>query len=225
MYDVPFVPSPEVVIRRMLQLADVREDEVVYDLGCGDGRVLIIAAKEFGARAVGIEIRRDLYEQCLRRVRDLGLEDKIKILHGNFFEYDLSDADVVTLYLLTSVNERLRPKLERELRPGTRVVSHDFEVPGWKPIIIEDLYEEWRSHKLYLYKIPGAEIPIPGDVEPSIDSISEIEKRVFKYIDGNTSIEDIAKRTGTTLRTVREIIEKFRKMGIVKEVKVVKGTP
>ncbi|NPB01229.1 MAG: class I SAM-dependent methyltransferase, partial [Crenarchaeota archaeon] len=133
MYDVPFVPSPEVVIRRMLQLADVRENEVVYDLGCGDGRVLIIAAKEFGARAVGIEIRRDLYEQCLKRIKDLGLEDRVKVYHGNFFEYDLSDADVVTLYLLTSVNERLRPKLERELRPGTRVVSHDFEVPGWRP--------------------------------------------------------------------------------------------
>ncbi len=225
MYDVPFVPSPEVVIRRMLQLADVRENEIVYDLGCGDGRVLIIAAKEFGARAVGIEIRRDLYEQCVRRVRDLGLEDRVKVYHGNFFEYDLSDADVITLYLLTSVNERLRPKLERELRPGTRVVSHDFEVPGWRPIIIEDLYEEWRSHKLYLYKIPGAEIPIPGNVEPNTDMLTDIEKKVIKYIDGSTSIEDIAKKLGTTLRTVREIVNKFYKMGVVKEIKVVKGTP
>ncbi|NPA69773.1 MAG: methyltransferase domain-containing protein [Crenarchaeota archaeon] len=225
MYDVPFVPSPEVVIRRMLQLADVRENEVVYDLGCGDGRVLIIAAKEFGARAVGIEIRRDLYEQCLKRIRDLGLEDRVKVYHGNFFEYDLSDADVVTLYLLTSVNERLRPKLERELRPGTRVVSHDFEVPGWRPIIIEDLYEEWRSHKLYLYKVPGAEIPIPSDVDVPLEALSDLEKRVLKYIDGSTSIEDIARKLGTTLRTVREIVEKLRKMGAVKEVKVVKGTP
>ena len=225
MYDVPFVPSPEVVIRRMLQLADVRENEVVYDLGCGDGRVLIIAAKEFGARAVGIEIRRDLYEQCLKRIRDLGLEDRVKVYHGNFFEYDLSDADVVTLYLLTSVNERLRPKLERELRPGTRVVSHDFEVPGWRPIIIEDLYEEWRSHKLYLCKVPGAEIPIPSDVDVPLEALSDLEKRVLKYIDGSTSIEDIARKLGTTLRTVREIVEKLRKMGAVKEVKVVKGTP
>jgi len=223
MYDVPFVPSPEVVIRRMLQLADVRENEVVYDLGCGDGRVLIIAAKEFGARAVGIEIRRDLYEQCLKRIKDLGLEDRVKVYHGNFFEYDLSDADVVTLYLLTSVNERLRPKLERELRPGTRVVSHDFEVPGWRPV--EDLYEEWRSHKLYLYKVPGAEIPIPSDSEVPIEALSDLEKRVFKYIDGSTSIEDIARKLGTTLRTIREIVERLRRMGIVKEVKVVKGTP
>jgi len=119
----------------------------------------------------------------------------------------------------------LRPKLERELRPGTRVVSHDFEVPGWRPIIIEDLYEEWRSHKLYLYKIPGAEIPIPGNVEPNTDMLTDIEKKVIKYIDGSTSIEDIAKKLGTTLRTVREIVNKFYKMGVVKEIKVVKGTP
>ena len=155
MYDVPFVPSPEVVVRRMLQLADVRENEVVYDLGCGDGRVLIIAAKEFGARAVGIEIRRDLYEQCLRRIKDLGLEDRVVVYHGNFFDYDISDADVVTLYLLTSVNEKLRPKLERELRPGTRVVSHDFEVPGWKPVKQVRVRGPRKEHILYLY-VAGA---------------------------------------------------------------------
>ena len=152
MYDVPFVPSPEIVVRRMLQLANVRKGEVVYDLGCGDGRVLIIAAKEFGARAVGIEIRRDLYEQCLRRIKDLGLEDRVTVIHGNFFDYDLSDADVVTLYLLTSVNERLRPKLERELKPGARVVSHDFEVPGWKPSKVIEIKSDIKLHKLYLYE-------------------------------------------------------------------------
>ncbi len=222
MYDVPFVPSPEVVIRRMLQLADVKENEVVYDLGCGDGRVLIIAAKEFGARAVGIEIRRDLYEQCLRRIRDLNLEDRVKVIHGNFFEYDLSDADVITLYLLTSVNEKLRPKLERELRPGTRIVSHDFEVPGWKPIIIEDLYEEWRSHKLFLYKIPGAEIPIPTGKDIDESQLSDVEKKILNYIDGSTSIETIAQKLGTTMRFVREVVQKLQKLGLVKEIKVIK---
>ncbi len=223
MYDVPFVPSPEVVVRRMLQLADVRENEVVYDLGCGDGRVLIIAAKEFGARAIGIEIRRDLYEQCLKRIRDLGLEGRVTVLHGNFFEFDLSDADVVTLYLLTSVNEKLRPKLERELRPGTRVVSHDFEVPGWKPIVVEDLYEEWRSHKLFLYKIPGEEIPIPTDFpEEKYYSLSDMEKRVLSYVDGRTPLEEIADRLGLTLRSVREIVRGLIRKGLVKEIKMVK---
>jgi len=152
-YDAPFVPSPEVVVRRMLQLAEVKPGEVVYDLGCGDGRVLIIAAREFGARAVGIEIRKDLYEQCIKKIKELGLEDRVKVIHGNFFEVDISEADVVFLYLLTSVNERLRPKLEKELKPGARVVSHDFEVLGWKPVKVEDLYEEWRSHRIYLYVI------------------------------------------------------------------------
>ncbi|RLE54897.1 MAG: hypothetical protein DRJ40_09870 [Thermoprotei archaeon] len=137
----------------MLQLAEVKPGEVVYDLGCGDGRVLIIAAREFGARAVGIEIRKDLYEQCIKKIKELGLEDRVKVIHGNFFEVDISEADVVFLYLLTSVNERLRPKLEKELKPGARVVSHDFEVLGWKPVKVEDLYEEWRSHRIYLYVI------------------------------------------------------------------------
>jgi len=226
MYDVPFVPSPEVVVRRMLQLADVRENEVVYDLGCGDGRVLIIAAKEFGARAVGIEIRRDLYEQCLKRIKDLGLEDRVKVHHGNFFDFDISDADVVTLYLLTSVNEKLRPKLERELRPGTRVVSHDFEVPGWKPIVVEDLYEEWRSHKLFLYKIPGEEIPVPADFpEEKHYELSRLEKQILSLIDGKTTIEEIAYKLDITLRTVREIVEGLRRKGLVKEVKVIKYRP
>ncbi len=150
---VPFVPTPEGVVRRMLELAEVKPGELVYDLGCGDGRILIIAASEFGARAVGIEIRRDLVEKCVKRVKELGLEDRVTIIHGNFFDIDISDADVVTLYLLTSVNERLRPKLERELRPGARVVSHDFEVVGWKPIKVEEIKEGWRSHKIYLYVV------------------------------------------------------------------------
>lgn len=150
---VPFVPTPEGVVRRMLELAEVKPGELVYDLGCGDGRILIIAATEFGARAVGVEIRKDLVEKCVRRVKELGLEDKITIIHGNFFNIDISDADVVTLYLLTSVNERLRPKLEKELKPGARVVSHDFEVLGWKPIKVEEIKEGWQGHKIYLYII------------------------------------------------------------------------
>ena len=228
MYDVPFVPSPEIVVRRMLQLANVRKGEVVYDLGCGDGRVLIIAAKEFGARAVGIEIRRDLYEQCLRRIKDLGLEDRVTVIHGNFFDYDLSDADVVTLYLLTSVNERLRPKLERELKPGARVVSHDFEVPGWKPIIIEDLYEEWRSHKIFLYKILGAEIPIPcSGFESKLKiynhELTELDKIILSLIDGKTSIEEISYKVGLTIREVRNIIQKFMTKGLIEEIKIIKN--
>jgi len=152
-YLVPFVSTPENVARFMLKLAEVKPGEIVYDLGSGDGRILVIAAKEFGARGVGIEIRKDLVEESLRRIKSLGLEGAIKIIHGDFFQVNISEADVVTLYLLTSVNERLKPKLEKELRPGTRVVSHDFEIPGWTPVKVIDLNEDWRSHKIYLYKV------------------------------------------------------------------------
>jgi len=137
----------------MLEIAELKPGEILYDLGCGDGRIIIMAAKEFNARAVGIEIRKDLVEQCYREVMRLGLQDRIKIIHGDFFEVNLSEADVVTLYLLTSVNEKLRPKLEKELKPGARVISHDFEVLGWKPKRVENIYDQWRTHKIYLYVV------------------------------------------------------------------------
>ncbi len=148
---VPFVPTPEPVARKMLELAEVKPGELVYDLGCGDGRIIILAATEFGARAIGIEIRKDLVERCREKIRQLGLEDRVRVIHGDMFKIDIGDADVVTLYLLTSVNKMLRPKLEKELKHGARVVSHDFEITGWKPVKIEELHESWRSHKIYLY--------------------------------------------------------------------------
>ncbi|RLF10925.1 MAG: hypothetical protein DRJ98_04895 [Thermoprotei archaeon] len=153
MYDVPFVATPEHVARRMLELASVGPDDTVYDLGAGDGRILILAAKEFGARAVGIELRKDLFNQIERRIKENGLDGRVKVIHGSFYEVDISEASVVTLYLLTSVNEKLRPKLERELRLGSRIVSHDFEVPGWRPIRMEEIYDTWTTHKIYMYRI------------------------------------------------------------------------
>ena len=128
------IPTPETVVDQMLTIAQVRPGEMVYDLGCGDGRIVIAAAQKFKAHAVGIEIRRDIYEQTLATVASLGLSDQVKIVHGNALRYDLSPADVVTLYLLTSSNERLKPILEKDLKPTARVVSHDFEIRGWKPV-------------------------------------------------------------------------------------------
>jgi len=148
---VPFVPTPEIVVKKMLELAKVKPGEIVYDLGCGDGRIIITAAKDFGAYAVGIEIRKDLVEQCIRKVKELGLEDRVTIIYGNFFEVDISDADVVTLYLLTSINEKLKTKFIKELKPSARIVSHDFEIVGWKPHLVKEVKEDWRNHKVYLY--------------------------------------------------------------------------
>ncbi|MEL9991684.1 MAG: class I SAM-dependent methyltransferase [Thermoproteus sp.] len=219
-YDVPFVPTPEVVVRRMLQLARVRPGEVLYDLGSGDGRIVIMAAKEFGAYAYGIEIRKDLYEQSMAKIRDLGLEGRARIINTNFFDADISDADVVTMYLLTSVNERLKPKLEKELRPGTRVVSHDFEVSGWRPIIVEEVYEEWRSHKIYLYKIPGKEVPIPSGKSASLED--PFTKSVMSLVDGSNSVEDIALKLNTTPREVRNALKKLLEAGLIDEIKIVR---
>ncbi len=162
MVDVPFVSTPEHVARRMLELAKVGPNDVVYDLGAGDGRIVIMAAKEFGARAVGVEIRKDLYEQILKKVKVDGLEGRVKVINGDFFQVDISEASVVTLYLLTSVNEKLKPKLERELKAGARVVSHDFEVPGWKPIHVENVKDYWCDHKIYVYEI-GVSTPKRND--------------------------------------------------------------
>src|ERR1700692_4834019 len=119
----PVYPTPETVVDQMLTIAQVRPGEMVYDLGCGDGRIVIAAAQKFRARAVGIEIRRDIYERTLAAVASLGLSDQVKIVHGNALRYDLSPADVVTLYLLTSSNERLKPMLLKDLKPNARVVS------------------------------------------------------------------------------------------------------
>jgi precorrin-6B methylase 2 len=149
----PVYPTPQTVVDQMLTIAGVRPGEMVYDLGCGDGRIVIAAAQKFKARAVGIEIRREIYEGTLARVASLGLSDQVRIVHGNALKYDLSPADVVTLYLLTSSNERLRPILEKDLKPSARVVSHDFEIRGWKPVSVNKMVVEGHAHKIYLYRI------------------------------------------------------------------------
>jgi predicted RNA methylase len=131
----------------------LKPNEMVYDLGCGDGRIVITAVQKFHARAVGIEIRRDIYETTLGKVASLGLADQLRIVHGNALQTDLSPADVVTLYLLTSSNERLKPVLSRYLKPSARVVSHDFEIRGWRPAIVEKMIVEGRPHMIYLYRI------------------------------------------------------------------------
>ncbi len=150
----PFVPSPPEVVEKMLQLANVKAGDTVYDLGCGDGRIVIMAAQKFAAKAVGVELDDELYKKTSERVKELQLQDKVKIIHGNLLDVDLSPATVVTLYLLPDANDKVRPNLEKYLKPGARVVSHDFEMRGWKEAKIETLdTEDVGSHTLYLYRI------------------------------------------------------------------------
>jgi precorrin-6B methylase 2 len=149
----PVYPTPQLVVDQMLSIAQVRPGEMVYDLGCGDGRIVIAAAQKYKAHAVGIEIRRDIYERTLRKVASVGLSDQVQIVHGNALRYDLSPADVVTLYLLTSSNERLKPILARDLKPSARVVSHDFEIRGWKTAAVNRVMIDGHNHTIYLYRI------------------------------------------------------------------------
>jgi len=149
----PFVPSPEVVVMKMLQVAEVGPGDTVYDLGCGDGRIVILAAQKFGAKAVGVELDEKIYKQALERVKELKLQDKVKIIHGDAMKVDLSPATIVTLYLLPSSNEKLKPNLEKYLKKGARVVSHDFEMPGWEATLVENVAEDqFRQHIIYLYR-------------------------------------------------------------------------
>jgi predicted RNA methylase len=156
MYIAPYVPSPPQVIRQMLILAQLRPREVFFDLGAGDGRAVIMAAKDFGARAVGVELREDLVKRALGTVYENGLQDRVTMVNGDMFSVDLTSADVIFLYLTTSANEKVKPKLEAELKPGVRVVSHDYEIIGWKPTKVENFCENqtlgYPSHTIYLYK-------------------------------------------------------------------------
>jgi predicted RNA methylase len=158
MFIAPYVPSPLPVIQDMLKLAGLKAGDVLFDLGAGDGRTVIMAVKSFGARAVGVELREDLAKKALSTIHDNGLADRVTIVNGDMFSVKLTSADVVFLYLTTSANEKIRPKLETELRKGVRVVSHDYEIVGWKPLKVENFCENpklgYPSHTLYLYEKP-----------------------------------------------------------------------
>ncbi|HUU12517.1 MAG TPA: class I SAM-dependent methyltransferase [Terriglobia bacterium] len=148
----PYVPTPMVVVEDMLKLAQVDRYDRVYDLGSGDGRIVIMAAQKFGAEAVGVELDDRLASESAARIVELGLQKRAKILRANMYEVDLRRATVVTLYLLTSVNERLKPILEKTLRKGARVVCHDFKVPGWEAEkTVTVVSDSGVSHTLFLY--------------------------------------------------------------------------
>ncbi|HEX5229222.1 MAG TPA: class I SAM-dependent methyltransferase [Bryobacteraceae bacterium] len=149
----PYVVSPQEIVDRMLELAALKPGERLYDLGSGDGRILITAVTQFKAKAVGVEISDDLVASTNARIRKLGLDNDAQVIHGNFLDVDLSPADVVTLYLATDANEMLRPNLEKYLKKGSRVVSHDYTVPGWKPTVV-DKDPARRGHTIYLYEMP-----------------------------------------------------------------------
>lgn len=148
--DVPYITTPQRVVERMLEMADVSDEDVVYDLGSGDGRFVITAAQQFGARGVGIEIDPDLVREARSKARLAGVSDRVEFRQGSLFDVDLREASVVTLYLEPDLNLRLRPKLLLHLDPGDRVVSHDFDMGTWTP----DRVETMGRSTIYRWIVP-----------------------------------------------------------------------
>ena len=148
--DVPYVPTPQEVVDAMLKMAGVSARDIVYDLGCGDGRIVISAAK-LGARAVGVDINPERIREAEANAKEAEVTDKVKFVQADLFDADIKPATVVTLYLLPDVNMRLRPKLLRDLRPGTRIVSHSFDMGDWKPA--KEIDADGRT--LYLWIVPA----------------------------------------------------------------------
>ena len=157
--DVPYVPTTEAAVKAMLKLADVKKTDIVYDLGCGDGRIVIAAAKEYGARGVGIDINPVRIAEARENARKAGVTDLVRFEEKDLFEADIHEATVVTLFLLTNVNLKLRPKLLQDLKPGTRVVSNTFDMGDWKAekeVTVGDSDEgSYLSHRLFLWIVPA----------------------------------------------------------------------
>ncbi|MDM9379773.1 class I SAM-dependent methyltransferase [Chlorogloeopsis sp. ULAP01] len=149
--NVPYVPTPQRVVEAMLELAQVNSNDVIYDLGSGDGRIPITAVQKYNARrAVGVEINPRLVQESRTNAQKIGVSDRVEFKQQDLFQTDLGDATVVTLYLLPNVNLRLRPKLLKELKPGTRIVSHSFDMGNWKPQQVVRI----RGRTLYLWVVP-----------------------------------------------------------------------
>jgi len=148
--DVIYVPTPPEVVDAMLKLAGVKAGDVVYDLGCGDGRIVIAAVQKYGARGIGIDIDPQRIKEATANAQKAGVADRVKFMQADLFETNISEASVVTLYLLPSLNLKLQPKLMRELKPGTRIVSHSFDMGAWKP----DQEQTVDGRHIYMWTLP-----------------------------------------------------------------------
>jgi protein-L-isoaspartate O-methyltransferase len=150
----PYYPTPETIVEKMLELGALKPGEKMFDLGSGDGRIVIMAARKFKADATGVEFDADLYKQSTEKIQRLGLDKSARIIHGDILQQDYSSADLITVYLLPASNDKVRPLLERQLKKGARVVAHDFEFSDWTPAKVVDIDDdgEGRSHRLFLYQ-------------------------------------------------------------------------
>ncbi len=222
--EVPYVPTPEEVVAEMLKMADVGKDDVLYDLGCGDGRIVITAAKELGCRGVGIDIEPLRIEESRKNAIDAGVSERVEFILSDLFEADISRATVVTLYLLPRVNLRLRPKLFHELNPGARVVSHDFDMGKWNPddkkilndnnadfspprdpIVFDSfvLDGNWDRHTVYLWIVPANVTGVWRWTIPTISGAKQYSlelEQIFQEVQGkayeDTSLIPVSIKNG-----------------------------
>jgi protein-L-isoaspartate O-methyltransferase len=149
----PYYPTPAVIVDKMLQLGELKAGEKMFDLGSGDGRIVIAAARKYKADATGVELDDSLARQSSEKIRTLGLQAVARVIHGDLLQQNYSSADLITAYLLPVGNDKVTPLLEKQLKKGARVVAHDFEFTAWKPEKMLDIDDgEGRNHRLYLYR-------------------------------------------------------------------------
>ena len=150
----PYFPTPQSIVDKMLQLGELKAGEKMYDLGSGDGRIVIMAARKYRADATGVELDDTLYKQSALRIKTLGLESRARIVHGDLLQQDYSSYDLLTIYLLPVAIQKITPIFDKQLKKGTRIVAHDFEFPQWTAAKVLDIDDdgEGRSHRLYLYR-------------------------------------------------------------------------
>jgi len=190
--DVPFVPTPQPVVEEMLRLAQPKEGEVLYDLGCGDGRIVVTAAKKYKVKGIGVDIDPERIKECHENAKKAGVTDRVTFLQKNLFEMDFSDADVLCMYLLTSVNAKLKPKILATMKPGARVVSHAFDMGDWEPdekaeIKDPDSYER----TVYFWIVPAR---VEGSSEVTLKTPQGEQKarlnlkQEYQYVTGTARI-------------------------------------
>ncbi|HAR63667.1 MAG: SAM-dependent methyltransferase [Candidatus Margulisiibacteriota bacterium] len=186
--DVPYVPTDEEVVNKMLNIANIGSTDILYDLGCGDGRIVVTAAKQYGTKGIGVDIDSDRIKECHQNAALAKVEDRVEFLQQDLFLTDFSKATVLTMYLLPSVNLKLRPKILSTLKPGTRVVSHDFDMGEWKA----DQVAELKSHTIYFWIVPANATGTwswsePNKKSASIQSLTIDQE--FQNINGNVISE------------------------------------
>jgi precorrin-6B methylase 2 len=182
--DVPYVPTPPSVVKRMLELAQVGKNDFVIDLGSGDGRIAIAAAKDFGARALGVDLDPQRISEANENAAKAGITDRVSFRQQNLFETVIKDANVITMYLLSSVNLQLRPRLLEELRPGTRLVSHAFSMGDWHA----DTYEQVDGREVFLWIVP-AKVEGRWTVRDGARTFTMQIEQKYQELKGNATID------------------------------------